>query len=123
VGRVRILNRKDCCGNRLGGVKVYVDETYCGQVQPNTRNGQWYEVKCSKDILGEKVRLVMTKNDYLSISGFEAYSGNAPRPATRPILRPATQNIPRPTSRPIKIGRPAPVPTNTKCNIDRSSVK
>jgi len=39
VDRVKMLNRKDCCGDRLGGTKVYVDDKYCGAVPNGTKNG------------------------------------------------------------------------------------
>jgi hypothetical protein len=34
-------------------------------------------VTCSKPLLGKKIRLVTVQNTYLSISGFEAYTGQA----------------------------------------------
>ena len=39
IDRVRILNRRDCCGNRLSGTKVFVDNQYCGAVPGGARNG------------------------------------------------------------------------------------
>jgi hypothetical protein len=77
IDRVRILNRRDCCGGRLAGTKVMVDNQLCGQVPGGTRNGQWYTVKCSKPMYGGKIRLVTTQRTYLSISGFEAWTGSA----------------------------------------------
>lgn len=41
---VRILNRKDCCGNRLAGVKVSIGGAECGTVPNGTKNGQWYTI-------------------------------------------------------------------------------
>jgi hypothetical protein len=32
IDRVRILNRRDCCGGRLAGTKVFVGRQECGQV-------------------------------------------------------------------------------------------
>jgi hypothetical protein len=72
---VRILNRKDCCGFRLAGTMVYVDNQVCQSVPGYTNNGQWYTVKCKQPLFGRKVRLVTTQNTYLSISGFEAFTG------------------------------------------------
>jgi hypothetical protein len=37
VGKVRILNRKDCCGARLAGTIVTVDGKECGRVQDGTK--------------------------------------------------------------------------------------
>jgi hypothetical protein len=67
IDKVKILNRRDCCGNRLSGTKVYVDNQMCGTVPGGARNGQWYTVKCSEPIFGKKVRLVTVQNTYLSI--------------------------------------------------------
>jgi len=75
IGKVRILNRRDCCGGRLAGTKVMVGNQLCGTVQGGTKNGQWYDVTCSRPMKGRAVRLVTTQRTYLSISGFEAYTG------------------------------------------------
>jgi hypothetical protein len=32
ITKVQILNRGDCCGRRLNGAKVYVDDTVCGTI-------------------------------------------------------------------------------------------
>jgi len=50
VWRVRVLNRRDCCGNRLSGVRVLVDNQLCGQIPNGARNGRWYTVKCSEPL-------------------------------------------------------------------------
>jgi hypothetical protein len=60
IDRVRVLNRKDCCGDRLAGTMVFVDNTMCNSVQGDTRNGQWYTVKCNFPIFGKKIRLRTT---------------------------------------------------------------
>jgi hypothetical protein len=60
VDRVRILNRRDCCGGRLARTKVFIGDELCGQVEPGTSNGRWYTVKCQEPVMGEKVRLVTT---------------------------------------------------------------
>jgi hypothetical protein len=67
VWKVRVLNRRDCCGNRLSGTKVLVDNVMCGQIGNGTRNGRWYEVKCTEPLQGKEVKLVTTRSDYLSI--------------------------------------------------------
>jgi hypothetical protein len=46
IDRVRILNRRDCCGDRLAKTSVLIGNTVCGQVEQGTQNGKWYEVKC-----------------------------------------------------------------------------
>jgi hypothetical protein len=47
----------------------------CGKVENGTSNGKWYTVKCQGAILGDSVELKTTRNDYLSISGIEIWSG------------------------------------------------
>jgi hypothetical protein len=94
VDKVRILNRKSCCGGRLSLTKVFIGDQYCGQVQNGCRNGQWYEVKCSKPVYGGKVRLVTVQNTYLSISGIEVYTGAAGSTTTTTSTSSTTYNIP-----------------------------
>jgi hypothetical protein len=55
VDRVRIRNRKDCCGNRLAGTDVFIGTKKCGRVEAGTKNGQWYTVKCQRDIKGDYI--------------------------------------------------------------------
>jgi len=69
VSLVKILNRKDCCGSRLNGTKVMIDNQVCGHLPNNCKNGQWYTVTCAKPIMGGKVRLVTTHNTWLHFSG------------------------------------------------------
>jgi hypothetical protein len=76
VDRVRIRNRRDCCGGRLARTKVYVSNQYCGSVQNGTRNGQWYTVKCSRPMMGNQIKLVTVQRTYLSITGIEAYGAS-----------------------------------------------
>jgi hypothetical protein len=52
-----------------------VDDQLCGAIPMGTQNGKWYEVKCSEPIFGEKIRLVTVQKTYLSIQGFEAWTG------------------------------------------------
>jgi integrin beta 3 len=75
IDRVRILNRKDCCGGRLAGTEVFVGGEKCGKVESGTRNGQWYTVKCQNDLKGSQITLKTTRNEYLSISGIEVWTG------------------------------------------------
>lgn len=46
IDRVRIRNRKDCCGSRLAGTEVFIGDEKCGKVEAGTKNGGWYTVKC-----------------------------------------------------------------------------
>jgi hypothetical protein len=75
VDRVRIRNRRDCCGARLADVAVFIGGKECGKVEKGTSNGKWYTVKCQGSILGDNVELKTTRNEYLSISGIEIWTG------------------------------------------------
>ena len=91
VDRVRILNRRDCCGNRLAGTKVFIGNTYCGVIQQGTQNGKWYEAKCNVRVTGNQVKLVTQQNEYLSISGIEVYTADK---VTVKKLLPANNKVP-----------------------------
>ena len=45
VTKVKILNRGDCCGGRLSGVKIFIDDNLCGKLK-NPKQGNWVTVKC-----------------------------------------------------------------------------
>lgn len=120
IDRVRILNRRDCCGGRLGGTEVFVGGEKCGQVQGGTKNGQWYEVKCSKPLFGQKIKIVTTQKTYLSISGFEAYTGSAggsTKTKVMPLRK--TRDIVSSSSGSGSYN----VPANTKVGFNNSSAK
>jgi hypothetical protein len=76
IDRVRIRNRRDCCGQRLAGTEVRIGGEVCGKVEAGTSNGKWYEVKCQNDLKGDRIELRPTKNEYLSISGIEVFTGS-----------------------------------------------
>jgi len=46
VTKVQILNRGDCCGDRLKDAKVFVGDTLCGTIK-KPEQGAWISVKCS----------------------------------------------------------------------------
>jgi hypothetical protein len=75
IAKVRILNRRDCCGDRLGGTIVTIGNQECGRVPMGTKNGQWYTVTCSSPVTGDRIELKTTQNTYLSISGIEVWTG------------------------------------------------
>jgi hypothetical protein len=76
----------------LNGTKVYVDNQYCNAVPNGCKNGSWYDVVCSKPLFGKKIRIVTVQNTYLSIQGFEAYTGDAGSMRTTTRTR-TTRNI------------------------------
>jgi hypothetical protein len=67
ITRIRIRNRRDCCGQRLARTKVLVDGRECGRMPGRTANGRWYEVRCN--LRGREIKLVTVQNTYLSITG------------------------------------------------------
>ena len=77
VSSVRVQSYKlgDQWGkNRLGEINVFVDGHLCGKIPDGTRgDGTWYTVKCSQPINGYKVRLVTTRNQFISLSAIEVY--------------------------------------------------
>jgi hypothetical protein len=88
VDRVYIKNRSNCCPERLEGTKVFVDGKLAGQITGKLKMGLWVEVKFSKPMFGKTIRLVTTQNNYLSISGFEAWTAG-------------------PNGEPVKVDRPS----------------
>ena len=47
VVTVQLLNRWNCCWERLSGVKVYIDDKLCGQVKDNVIEEGWQVVTCA----------------------------------------------------------------------------
>jgi hypothetical protein len=72
VSHVRILNRPTD-GERLAAAKVTIDDQECGSLPDRTENGKWYEVKCSSALVGSKVRITQTRDQFLQISMVEVY--------------------------------------------------
>jgi hypothetical protein len=119
VWKVRVLNRRDCCGQRLKGVKISVGGTECGTINQNTKNGQWYEVKCARPIRGDKIVIEQPRADYLSISGVEAYiatctSGCGGTAGMRPMTMPSQMKGMTMRSSPMMGGWPGPSKTTTR---------
>lgn len=73
ISRIRFLNRKDCCGERLTRAKVLIDGQTCGVMPATTRTNVWYDVRCN--LTGSTVRLITTTNNFLQISGAQFYIG------------------------------------------------
>jgi hypothetical protein len=54
VTKIGILNRNDCCDDRLKGAKIFVDDTLFGTV-PNPKKGAWSTFKSK--IEGKSVKI------------------------------------------------------------------
>ena len=68
IKKIEIKNRVDCCGERLAGVKVYVDDKLCGTLPNNTPKNTWFTVTCN-NLKGQRIKLVKPDNGYLAFSG------------------------------------------------------
>jgi hypothetical protein len=60
VTEVKILNRKDCCGDRLASSRIEVDGKLCGTLPSKTENGKWYSVQCN--IEGREIKVSNVKS-------------------------------------------------------------
>jgi len=80
IEKVEVWNRKDCCSNRLEGVKVMVDRKKCGTLSGN-KNMQ--TVTCQKE--GKKIKLVHTRPDYLTLCEVKVFGdGSQQDPDEKP---------------------------------------
>jgi hypothetical protein len=75
ITQVRVKNRGDCCGERLSGVNVLIGSQLCGRIPdiPAGRNGKWYTLECKNPIIGNSIKLVTTREEYLHFSQIEVY--------------------------------------------------
>lgn len=62
VESVKILNRPDGWGDRLGDSDVEIDGKLCAKVQSGTVQGKWYTVTCDKPVIGKKVKVISKEN-------------------------------------------------------------
>jgi hypothetical protein len=120
VTKIEILNRADCCGNRINNAKVYVGETLCGIIS-HPRQGAWLTVKCKAT--GSYIKIVGQPKQYLHFGGIRAWGYAARREVTRVSRiifrhRPAVRRAVRRTVR-----RSAPVRRTVKRSVTRSAPK
>jgi hypothetical protein len=111
VNRIDILNRGDCCGNRLTGAKVFVGETAVATIM-DAPKGEWVSID-TQNTEGSYVRIVGTPNTALhfcgiKIYGFEVEEEIIPEPIPEP-------EPPAPVKTPEKVVPPKPVPI-PKCD-------
>jgi hypothetical protein len=99
IDRVKIRNRRDCCGARLAGTAVFIGGKECGKVESGTSNGRWYTVNCQGSIQGDKIELKTTRNEYLSISGIEVWTGaeTVETTTSAPSGKPSTIKLSKPS--------------------------
>ena len=71
VTKVSILNRNDCCEDRLNGVKVFVGDELFGTVS-NPKKGDWSKMK--NRIEGKFLKIQGTPNQYLTFCGIKVWA-------------------------------------------------
>ena len=54
ITKIQILNRGDCCGERLIGAKVFIGTELCGTIA-DAPAGQWIDVNCKAS--GDKLKI------------------------------------------------------------------
>ena len=57
VTEVRILNRRDCCGERLRGSTVHIGNTLCGTLPDTTATATQYTVTCATPLRGSSITI------------------------------------------------------------------
>jgi hypothetical protein len=73
VTEIKVKTRHDCCGERFSGVQFQVSGQVCGTAPVKTTTNTFYTIKCPKPLMGKEVKLIMMKNNYLSLSGLEVF--------------------------------------------------
>jgi len=70
-----------------------------------TKDGQWYTVTCSKPATGGFIKLVTTRNEYLSISGIEVWTGVWTSTTTTTTTTTTSRSFSRPRAIPMGMSR------------------
>jgi hypothetical protein len=70
IGKVKILNRGDCCGGRLNGAKVYIGENIFGTLN-NPEQGKWATLKGRVE--GNFIKIKGVENKYLHFCGLKVW--------------------------------------------------
>ena len=85
VTRIQILNRADCCGNRLNGAKVFIGKTLYGTIK-NPKQGAWITLS-GKKVRGNMIKIVGAPKQYLHFCGIKVFGKNCGRPKPRIIKK------------------------------------
>jgi hypothetical protein len=70
VTKVKVLNRGDCCGKRLGGTKIFVGDELCGTIK-DPKDGEWQTIKCKAD--GDFLKIKGAPGKYLHFCGLKVW--------------------------------------------------
>ncbi|XP_076112654.1 uncharacterized protein LOC143080614 [Mytilus galloprovincialis] len=73
VKQINIINRKDCCGNRLKNIAVTVGQNlhkmeHCSNFKGPGKNGQFIVLTCKTPISGRYVKILRSGKGYLSLA-------------------------------------------------------
>ncbi|XP_066270827.1 uncharacterized protein [Branchiostoma lanceolatum] len=88
ISHVTIINRGDCCGERLQNFMVRVgpfedlrENTPCGDIYSETpSDGETIDVRCAEPISGRWVSVqLIGREDYLSLCEVQVFSGSEPK--------------------------------------------
>ena len=79
VHSVRIINRGDKCGDRLAEAEVYVGDTLFARLPKKTKDDEMYTLESENGgpVLGDKIKVVMTQNNYLHFVDINVYGVRA----------------------------------------------
>jgi hypothetical protein len=73
VESVKIMNRPDGWGDRLGDAVVEIDDKVCGTVQSTTKQGVWYTVTCETPIIGKTMKITSKADTPLHFAEIRAF--------------------------------------------------
>merc|ERR1711959_442108 len=86
IERVEVWNRGDCCGSRLNGFEVHVDQQECGG-KNNVGQGQMKSVACGGKA-GRYVKVVLAgRSDYLTLCEVKVWARDDAAPTLKCTLR------------------------------------
>jgi hypothetical protein len=72
---VRILNRADCCGDRLKGVEILIGGLPCGILTEETKDKTWYTVKCANGpVMGNDIKIISTRDDFINLAEVQVWT-------------------------------------------------
>ncbi len=93
VTKVKILNRGDCCGERLKGAKIFIGDNLVSTLR-NPEQGKWSTVSCK--VSGEFIKIQAAPKKYLHFCGLKVFAIPYEQPEPEP------EEIPEPIPEPPK---------------------
>ena len=68
VSSVKILSRKDQCGERLANSRIRISGQKFGHLPVETKSGEWYEIKPKAPMSGTNIRVETTDDTHLELA-------------------------------------------------------